>query len=68
MHEIKLFTRLKRGVGNKSTFEKINFFGGSSSVKSSISTKNCVPIVKIGFLLLAGERAKVSENVNKNSV
>jgi hypothetical protein len=56
------------GVGDKSTFE--NFFcpvvhrlGNHLS-----QPKSCVPIVKIGFLILAGGRAKVRENVNEKSV
>ena len=55
---------LKGGVGDKSTFE--NFFcpvvhrlGNHLS-----QPKSCVPIVKIGLLILAGERAKVRENVD----
>ena len=60
--------RFKRGVGNKSTFE--NFL---STVVHRLGNhlsqpKSYVPIVKIRFLLCAGERAKVRENVNKKYV
>jgi len=56
------------GGGTKSTFEKtlstvVHRLGNHLS-----QPKSCVPIVKIGFLILAGGRAKVRENVNEKSV
>ena len=59
---------VKRGVGNKWTFEKflstvVHRLGNHLS-----QPKSCIPIVKIRFLILAGERAKVREIVNEKSV
>ena len=55
-------------MGNKSTFEK-NLSTVVHRLGNHLSQpKSCVPIIKIGFLILAGGRAKVRENVNEKSV
>ena len=62
--KLRVLEPVKRGVGEKSTFEKklsspVHRLGNYLS-----QPKSYVPIVKIGLLILAGERAKVRENVD----